>query len=404
MPIFSYKARTAEGQMVDGSVTADNEMAALRALDERALFPVEVSEGGAAGRSAISGKRKKVRQRQLAEMYGQLGDLLRAGVPVLRSLDVLCRQNASPVLTEVLREVRQDVAGGEALADSMAKHPNAFRELDVAMIRAGERGAFLEDVLQRIAAFTERQNELRNKLVGSMIYPCVLVTVATLVVVMLLAFVVPRVRPSLESAGGDLPALTRGVFAAGDFLRSYLWAVVLAGGGAVAGLAAYVRSPRGRDKLDRFKLRAPGIGRIYNMTAICRFCRILGTLLANGVPVLQSLRISQGSMGNKILEDAIEEASENVRQGDPLAEPLRASGCFPLDIIDMVAVGEEANNLENVLIHIADSNEARTARAIDLAVRVLEPVLLVIMAGVVLFIALALLVPILTSSTFRGGG
>ena len=143
---------------------------------------------------------------------------------------------------------------------------------------------------------------------------------------------------------------------------------------------------------------------MYNMTSICRFCRILGTLLANGVPVLQALRISQDSMGNKVLEEAIEQATENVRQGDSLAEPLGASGCFPLDIVDMISVGEEANNLETVLIHIADSNEVRTARMIDLAVRVLEPLLLVVMAAVVLLIAVALLLPILTRGTMVTGG
>jgi len=404
MPTFSYKARSLEGKLVDGVLTAESETAALRTLDEKALFPIEVHEGGKAGRSVVSGKRKKISLRRLAEMYGQLADLLGAGVPVLRSLDILCRQGANPGLTEILREVRQDVAGGESLADSMGKHPTAFKELDVAMIRAGERGAFLEDVLQRIAVFTERQNELRNKLVGSLIYPCVLVTVATVVVVLLLVIVVPKMRPSLESGGGSLPLMTRGVFVLSDFLRVYLWVVVVVVVGMVGGLTAYVRSPAGRAKLDQFKLRAPGVGRLYNMTCICRFCRILGTLLANGVPVLQALRISQDSMGNKVLEDAIEQATENVRQGDPLADPLGASGCFPLDIVDMISVGEEANNLEKVLIHIADSNEARTSRMIDLAVRVLEPLLLVVMAAVVLLIAVALLLPILTRGTMGIGG
>jgi general secretion pathway protein F len=172
----------------------------------------------------------------------------------------------------------------------------------------------------------------------------------------------------------------------------------------VSGLAAYVRSAGARDKLDRVKLRLPMVGRIYRMVAICRFSRILGTLLANGVPMLQALRISQESIGNRALEKAVEEATENVRKGEPLAEPLAASGHFPPDIVDMIAVGEESNNLENVLVQIADSNEVRTGRLIDLAVRLLEPILLVIMAAVVLLIALALLIPILTLSSQGVGG
>ncbi|HUW81383.1 MAG TPA: type II secretion system F family protein [Phycisphaerae bacterium] len=402
MPTFTYKARTVGGKLVDGVLTADNETAALRALDERSLFPVDVNEGGRASRSLLSGGRKKIRTQRLAEMYGQLADLLRAGVPVLRALDVLCRQNSSLALTEILREVKQDVGGGETLADAMAKHPNAFSELHVSMIRAGEEGAFLEDVLQRIATFAERQNELRSKMIGSMVYPCVLVTVGTVVLIVLLVYVVPQVREFLPEE--NLPILTTAVFALCDTVRDYLWLIGLAIGVVLVAAVSYFRSVSGREKLDRIKLWVPGVGRIYRMVAICRFCRILGTLLANGVPILQALRISKESAGNRILEDIIGEATENVRKGEPLAEPLRAGGIFPPDILDMIAVGEESNNLDNVLIQIADSNEARTARLIDLAVRLIEPVLLVVMAAVVLLIALALLIPILTGALAGMGG
>ncbi|MFQ6048334.1 MAG: type II secretion system F family protein, partial [Phycisphaerae bacterium] len=394
MPTFAYKARTSEGKLVEGVLTAENETAALRALDERSLFAVQMREGHAALRSAAPGRVRRVRLRRLAAMYSQLADLLRAGVPVLRALDVLCRQNANPALTQILREVREDVASGQSLAEAMTKHPQVFSELHVAMIRAGERGAFLEEVLQRIATFTERQNELRNKLAGSLIYPCILVTVGTAVVLILLTFMVPQIRPFLE--GRPLPVTTTAVFAACDFLRSNLAYLGLGLLMVPLPLVAYVRTERGRRRLDRFKLQAPLVGRIYTMVAICRFCRILGTMLANGVPILQALRISKKSTGNGILEEVIEQATENVRKGEPLAPPLSRSGYFPPDIVEMIAVGEESNNLENVLVHIADSNEVRTGRVIDLAVRILEPALLVMIAGVVLLIAQALLVPILT--------
>ncbi|MFQ5429020.1 MAG: type II secretion system F family protein [Phycisphaerae bacterium] len=395
MPSFTYTARNAEGATVSGVLAADSEHQALRALDEQALFPVEIRQGGKAARG-MGGGRRKVRATVVGVFYSQFADLLRAGVPALRSLDVLNRQTSNVVLKEVLREVREDLASGFTLADAMAKHPNAFNPLHVAMIRAGEKGGFLEDVLVRIAVFTERQNELRNKVTGSLLYPAFLMFVGTGIVVFLLVFVVPKVRDLLQ---GDLPPLTRFVFALCDFLRDH--------GSIVAGVAVILvltligvlRSKRGRELFDRFQLKAPLIGPIITLVAICRFCRILGTLLNNGVPILQSLKIARDSAGNRLLEETIEKATESVRKGASLSAPLGKSGMFPLDIVDMIAVGEESNNLEHVLVTIADAYEARTSRKIDLMVRMLEPLLLVCMAGVVAVIAIALLLPILTMSS-----
>jgi len=397
MPTFTYKARTTDGRTVSGVLTAESQQAALRTLDQRALLPVELTEGTGAQRSLLLGRRKQIKGRVLAQFYGQLADLLRAGVPVLRSLDVLVRQASEPALTEILREVREDVAGGSSLGDAMEKHPNAFSELHVSMVRAGERGGFLEDVLARIAVFTERQDELRSKLVGSLIYPCVLMFGGLGVVTFLLVFVVPKIRPFLAKQE-ELPVLTTALFAVCDFLTErgvYLVAGVI----TVLVLALpFLRSERGQLALDRFRLRAPFVGRIIRMVAICRFCRILGTMLQNGVPILQALRIAKDSAGNRILADEIERAAESVRKGETLAVPLGECGLFPVDIVDMIAVAEESNTLEKVLIQIADTNEARTARTIDLAVRLVEPIMLLFMALIVLLIAAALLVPILTMS------
>lgn len=393
MPSFTYTARNIEGKTVSGVLAADSQQQALRALDEQALFPVEVREGGKAG----SGKRrKKVSSTAIGVFYAQFSDLLRAGVPALRSLDVLYKQTHHVVLKEVLKEVREDLASGQTLADAMDKHPNAFTTLHVSMVRAGEKGGFLEEVLARIAVFTERQNELRNKVLGSMLYPAVLMFVGTCIVIFLLVVVVPRVRGFLQA--DQLPAITTMVFAACDFLQIHGYWVL---GGVltlVAVLVGFFRSPTGRLTLDRIQLKAPLVGNIFVLVAICRFCRILGTLLKNGVPILQSLKIARDSAGNQILAEVIENATESVRKGATLSKPLGQSDLFPLDIIDMIAIGEESNNLENVLVTIADSYETRTSRKIDLAVRMLEPLLLVAMAGVVAIIAIALLLPILTMS------
>jgi general secretion pathway protein F/type IV pilus assembly protein PilC len=379
---------------VTGVLTAETQQQALRMLDEQRLFPVEIREGGQA-RRALGGGKRKVRATAVAVLYSQFADLLRAGVPALRALDVLSKQTSHTVLKEVLQEVREGLSSGKTLADSMAEHPNAFNPLHVSMIRAGEKGGFLEEVLSRIAIFTERQNELRNKVLGAMMYPSILLCVGSTIVVFLLVGVVPRVRGFLR---GDLPVMTKLVFSLCDLLRHN---GLLVAGGAVMLLMVVVgllKSKAGQLYFDRFQLKAPLFGKLVTMVAICRFCRILGTLLHNGVPILQSLKISRDSAGNRLLMEAIDEATENVRKGSTLAAPLAKSGLFPLDIIDMIAVGEESNNLENVLITIADSYEARTGRAVDLMVRLLEPILLVGMAMIVAVIAVALLLPILTMS------
>ena len=395
MATYTYTARNVDGKTVTGVLTADSQQHVLRTLDEQSLFPVEVREGGKA-QGGLGGKKRKVKPAKVAVIYSQFADLLRAGVPALRSLDVLHKQTSNPVLKEILAEVREDLASGDTLADALEKHPNAFSPLHVSMIRAGEKGGFLEDVLTRIAIFTERQNELRNKLIGSMMYPAILMTVGGGIVVFLLVVVVPKVRSFLR---GDLPFMTQIVFAACDFLQEHGAAVAGVAVVVILSLVAVLRSQAGRQALDRFQLKAPMMGKIVTLVAICRFCRILGTLLHNGVPILQSLKIARDSAGNRLLMEVIEDATESVRKGASLAAPLGKSNLFPLDIVDMIAVGEESNNLEHVLVTIADSYEARTARQIDLMVRLLEPLLLVGMAGIVAVIAVALLLPILSMSS-----
>ena len=402
MPTYSYKAMGADGKPVAGVLTAENYQVVLRTLEEQSLFPVKVQEGSTRGRSAMGGGGGGwVKPRYLTVFYRQLADLLRAGVPMLRSLDVLAKQTTHAVLAELTREVREDVAGGHSLADAMEKHPRAFNELHVSMIRAGERGGFLEDVLERISGFAERQDELRNKLVGAIIYPVVLLIVATAVVVFLMSFVVPQLREFIPAESYN--PFTYVVFGATDAFLVYYPLLVVALVALVVAVSLFRRSESGRRAIAWGKLRAPILGRVVTIVAVCRFCRILGTMLHNGVPILQALKIAKDSAGNVILAEEIEKAAENVRKGDPLSAPLAASGLFPLDVINMIQVAEEGNNLEPVLIQIADTNEARTGRQIDLAVRIVEPMLLLCMAVIVMVIAMALLLPILTMSSGIAG-
>lgn len=397
MATFTYKAKTRAGQTVTGVLTAESQQAALRTLDDRSLFPLLVTEGGQASKAAITGRKKKLRLKTLANFYSQLSDLLRAGVPVLRSLDVLARQNSDALLSEILRDIHSDVSGGETLADAMTKHPNAFNELAVAMVRAGEQGGFLEDVLVRIAVFTERQDELRNKVLGSLVYPAMLMLAGTGVVTFLMVGVVPKLRKFLERV--DRPFLTDLVFWVSDMIADNGLYLLLGLALVLAVVIPYFKSEQGRNQWDRFVLKIPMLGNILMMVALCRFCRILGTMLHNGVPILQALKVSKDSAGNSVLASEIEKAAESVQKGEPLATPLSSSGLFPMDIVDMIAVAEESNSLETVLVQIADSNEVRTGRKIDLGVRLLEPLMLMFMAGIVAVIAVALLVPIIRMST-----
>ncbi|MFH0980610.1 MAG: type II secretion system F family protein [Planctomycetota bacterium] len=397
MPTYTYKAVGPDGRAVEGTLTAENQQTVLRMLDEDSLFPVSVSEGGVAARRMIGAGRKRVKLRHVIAFYSQMADLLRAGVPMLRTLDTLGRLTSNPLLAEILKDVRETVAGGSTLAEAMSKHPNAFSPLHASMIRAGESGGFLEDVLQRLARFSERQDELRSKLVGSLIYPCILMFLGGSIVVVLMVFVVPKFRNFLREEHFNI--LTKIVFHTSDFLKVYYGLVLAAVVGLLFAFWAFRQTARGRYALAKFQLKAPGYGEVYTMVAICRFCRILGTLLHNGVPILQALKISKDSAGNVILADAVDKASENVKKGETLSKPLAASGLFPLDVLAMMSVAEESNTLDTMLVEVADTNEARTARKIDLAVRLVEPLLLVLMAGLVLCIALALLLPILTMSS-----
>jgi len=393
MPSYTYRAVTETGASTTGILTAENYQVALRMLDERALYPIKVTEG-VGRRSLTFGRRRRVKVHHLTTFYSQLADLLKAGVPMLRSLDVLSRQGSHGALTLFVRELREDVAGGTALGDAMGKHPNVFSPLHASMVRAGEQGGFLEEVLARIAIFSEKQDELRNKVVGAMIYPAILVLVGSLVLFLVMFAVVPKIQPYLRPE--TFNPMTVAVFWICAQLKShYVW-LILGGAAVVATLVMLVNTDRGRVLFEKLKLRAPVMGNIVTMVAICRFCRILGTMLHNGVPILQALRISKDSAGNQVLSDAIEQAADSVKKGAALSAPLADSGLFPPAVVDMIAVAEESNSLETVLVQIAETNEARTARRIDLAVRILEPILLVIMASLVFCILFAILLPILT--------
>jgi general secretion pathway protein F len=398
MPDYNYTALASTGQRSQGILTATSEREALSMLDARGLYPVSIGEARVRGARRAG---KRIKPRQMANFYAQLADLLRAGVPLLRSLDILERQAAAPALGQVVREVRGKVADGTSLADAMSQHPRAFNELAVSMVRAGQEGGFLEDVLKRIADFTEQQEDLKAKVVGALAYPVFLAITGFIVLNVLVIFFVPQFQPiftKLEEKG-ELPTITAGLMGTSHFMQNNWYYII---GGLVLGVSLFkgwARSEGGRLALDRFRLRVPQAGTIYLNLALSRFTRILGTLLHNGIPILQALKIAKDSMGNRVLTAAIDQAAQNVTEGNKLAAPFSACPYFPRDIVEMVSVGEESNNLESVLVTIADSLEKRTTRQLELFVRLLEPMMLLVMAGVTLLVVAGLLMPVFKMSS-----
>ncbi|MCP5519272.1 MAG: type II secretion system F family protein [Verrucomicrobiales bacterium] len=395
---FKYTAKTSAGQTVSGVLTADTEAAALRILDERDLFPLSLSGGGPA--TGSRGTRRRVRTRDVGLMYGQLADLIGSGVPLLRALDSLIRSTVNKRLAGILKEVRGAVADGKSLTDSLRDHPDVFPGLHTAMIQAGERASFLEEVLQSLSTFLERLDELRGKVMGSLAYPFLLAGVGTVVLVAALTLFVPKFESLLGDVAKPLP--TEIVFGLSRLLRDHWLLLVLGAGGIGALLWAAISSEGGRRTFETWRLKVPVLGHALRLLSITRFCRILGTMLANGVPILQALAISKDATGSRLLADHIAAATENVRDGRPLTEPLRDGGLFPEQILAMIAVAEESNRLEKVLLHIADTVERRTNRQVDQAVRLLEPLILCLVAAAIGFLALGLLLPIFTMAGTLG--
>ncbi|MCI0360429.1 MAG: type II secretion system F family protein [Planctomycetaceae bacterium] len=401
MPDFAYIARNPAGQKVAGSITAATEREVLSILSGRSLFPVEVT----AEKVAVTpNAHLKVRGQMMATVYSQLAALLKSGVPLLKSLAVLRDQTSHKNLKVILEEVHKRVEDGTTLADAMVRFPRAFSEMAVNMVRAGGEGGFLEDALERVAAFTEQQEDLKGRTVSAMVYPLLLGSAGTIVVSVLIIFFVPKFAPMFKNLRdrGELPWATDLLLSFSSFCGQYgLWVLGIA---AIVGLFLNFRlkTPEGRRLADLVKIKVPLAGGIFLNFAVARFCRVLGTLLHNGVPILKALEISRDASGNRVLSEAIAKASENISSGHSLAGPLAQSGHFPRMVVEMIAVAEESNTLDTVLVNLSDDLEKRTSRRLDLAVRLLEPIMLIILAIVVLVVVIALLVPVIKISQTLG--
>lgn len=393
MPDFAYIARDLRGQRVTGTVSAGSEREAVNVISAKSLFPIEVNvdkpkTGFQFGR--------RVKGQLMASTFGQLASLLRSGVPLLRTLAILRDQSSNARLKEVLGDVYTRVEEGSTLAEAMARHPRTFSDMSINMVRAGGEGGFLEDALDRVATFTEQQEDLKARTVGALAYPVFLGAVGSIIVVVLIVFFVPKFAGMFDQLRerGELPMMTDLLLGLSDSVWKWWWAIV--GVVSIVGFFVWNRlsTEEGKRWQDKTILQVPMAGQIFRNLAVARFCRVLGTLLHNGVPILRSLDISRAAAGNRVISEAIAEASENISAGEALAEPLSKSGYFPVTVTEMITVAEEAATLDTVLVQISDDLEKRTFRRLDLLVRMLEPVMLLILAGIVLCVVIALLLPV----------
>jgi general secretion pathway protein F/type IV pilus assembly protein PilC len=389
MPVFEYTALNATGQRVGGVLSGASEQAVMTELESRQLVPVSIE---AKEESRPLWRRRGISSRRLAGSYLQIGDLLKAGVPLLRGLKLLGNRRSDPRLSAVFRDLSESVSQGSDLGEAMSKHPEVFPRVHIAMVRAGEKGGFLEQVMSRLGRFVLAQADLKGKLIGNLIYPAVLVGAGTIVLAVIFGFFVPKFKP-IYAAMPNLPGITKFVFGVSSLVGRYgPWTLgVLVIGGIV--LWRMAQRQLVRRKIAEALTKAPVYGPLVRSMAAARFCRMLGTMLGNGIPMLAAMQIARDAAGNVLMEDAIGRASEAVRAGQPLAGPLAESRLFGDDVIEMISVAESANNLDEVLSTIAGTIDDRVDRMLTTAIRLLEPLLIVAIAIVVAVVAAGLILP-----------
>jgi general secretion pathway protein F len=400
VPVFAYKGVNAAGKTIRAEVEADTLRTARTKLRREGVFLTEVSErdGRATDDTTGSSSRfpsfQRISALDLALVTRQAATLLNAGIPLVEALGALSEQTQQARLRAALLQARDRVNEGAPLADALGQ-TGVFSDLYVSMVRAGEAGGALDVVLERLADYLESQVRLRNKVSSILIYPSVMFAFAMVVVGILVTVVLPQITELLASLNQELPFYTRWIIGMSNFTRSYWWAIALCMLSCGLGLRAATRTQRGRDAMDSLVLRLPVIGRTVRIIAISRFTRTLSTLLAGGLPIVHALSSAKSVTNNTVLGRAIDAASESITEGASVAAPLRASGEFPPMVTHMIAVGERSGQLEAMLGKIADTYEEQVETTVTRLTALLEPLLILLMVGIVVVIILATLVPLL---------
>jgi len=399
MPVFTYAAIEPSGSRTTGKVSARNRAAALDEVAQKGLVPVSVDEDRAGEPVARAARSTggRVPQNAVETFSRELANLLAAGVPITRSLSILRRESSNPAARAQWSAIYDDVSGGMPLADAMARWPKSFPAVYVAMVHAGETGGFLDVVLMQIAEFRARERDLKGKFRNAMAYPMVLAVLAIGVLIFLMTFFIPRFSGIFASVGGNMPGLTRAIVAISKFMTDYGPGILVVLAVLVLVLRRVLKSPAGQLAAQQAMLRLPVIGKLAARFALVRFCRMLGTLLGAGVPLVASLRVAREAVGNRILADAVGQSIEQVQKGKGLARSLAGnSRLFPGSVIEMIAVAEESGRLDTELKRLATVNEEELDRQLRTAVALAEPILLFVMAAIVGTIVVGMLLPVFT--------
>ncbi len=404
MPKFAYRALNKEGKQSFGIVAADTQALAINDIRSLGLFPTHVREATRADerRALRQGRGLNelyfggVKTKELVVMTRQLSTLIDAGLPLLRCINVLIAQLKPSKLRDILREISSDIQSGSTFAEALAKHPKQFDRLFVNMVRAGEVGGMLETVLQRLAIFMERRQALKRRVRGALIYPIAVIVIACSIVAFLLVRVVPVFAEIFEEFGGELPAPTRVLISAGDFMMYQWWLIIVILCWSVIGLKLLMKSKQVKRVFDRVILKVPLIGDLITKVSVARFARTLGTLVTSGVPILQALKITRETIGNEVVQNAVDAVHDSVQDGGTIAAPLDESKVFPAMVVNMIDVGEETGALDSMLMKVADIYDAEVEAAVDAMLALLEPMIIIVLGGIIGFIVVALYLPIFT--------
>lgn len=395
MPVYAYTGLEPTGKKRTGVIDAATSLSAAEALEGRGLMPITIAERAENKSNGLKRGAARVRPAVVHQFLRQLAGLLTAGVPLSRALEILGRESSSVAAKELWRRVRDDVSDGTPLAEAMSRHPQVFAPVHVAMVRAGETGGFLDVVLRQIAEFMSRERDLKGRVVGALIYPMVLAVVASGVVIFLLSWFIPKFSLIFDQFGQSLPLLTRIVQGASLLVRDYGPFLALLVVIVLVVLRKAVTTPAGKRMRDKWILRVPAIGHVTARFALVRFCRMLGTLLGAGVPLIMSLRVAREAIGNQVLSDALEDAINRVQQGDTLAHGLSSCpGLFPPSVLEVIAVAEESGELSVELSRLGADNEQELDRRLRMLVSLAEPALLFVMAVIVGTIVIGMLLPV----------
>jgi len=391
MAVFVYQGRTASG-VQNGEIEAPDRSSAVGELRRRAILVTKIAEKTAPKLSFKFGG--KVKDKEMAIFTRQFSTMIDAGLPLVQCLNILAEQSESKTLRSVTGQVARHVEAGSTLADALRRHPRTFDDLFTNLVEVGEAGGILDVVLQRLAAYIEKAAALKRKVKAAMVYPCAIIGVALLVVIFMLTFVIPTFAQMFKDLGADLPLPTKVVMLLSDFVRSYILLIIAGMIGAVMALRSYYRTEGGRATIDALMLKLPVFGTLVRKVAVARFTRTLGTLVQSGVPILDGLRITARTAGNKVVEKAVLQCRAAVTEGKTLADPLRTSGVFPPMVTQMISVGEQTGALDAMLSKIADFYDDEVDTAVSTLTSLLEPIMIVFLGVVVGGLVVAMYLPI----------